>query len=111
VVLDGVGGEPGATAFALTADGGRFSAHGAPSGAFAPVDPAAAARRGITLFGIGHVQFAPAELRRLTSYILGEAAAGRVRPVVGQVLPLDRAAEAHAVIEGRGVVGKVVLEV
>ncbi|MCI3272067.1 zinc-binding dehydrogenase [Streptomyces cylindrosporus] len=32
VVLDGVGGQLGGVAFGLTADGGRFSAHGAPSG-------------------------------------------------------------------------------
>ncbi|MFJ1974254.1 zinc-binding dehydrogenase [Streptomyces sp. NPDC087903] len=111
VVLDGVGGETGTAAFPLTADGGRFSAHGAPSGGFASVDTDAADRRGITLFGIGDVRFAPAELWRLTSYALGEAAAGRVRPVVGRVVPLERASEAHALIEGRGVVGKVVLEV
>lgn len=36
VVLDGVGGQLGATAFPLTAEGGRFSAHGAPSGGFSP---------------------------------------------------------------------------
>jgi NADPH2:quinone reductase len=111
VVLDGVGGEAGATAFALTADGGRFSAHGAPSGGFATIAADDAAHRGIKLFGIADVQFAPAELRRLTSYAFEEAAAGRLRPVVGEVLRLERAAQAHAVIEGRGVVGKVVLEV
>lgn len=109
VVLDGVGGQLGGAAFPLTADGGRFSAHGAPSGGFATLDPGEADRHGIKLFGIGDVQFSPADLRRLTSYALGEAAAGRLRPVIGQVFPLARAAEAHAAIEGRGLVGKVVL--
>ncbi|MFF1764188.1 zinc-binding dehydrogenase [Streptomyces sp. NPDC058249] len=110
VVLDGVGGELGATAFPLTADGGRFSAHGAPSGGFSPVDPDEAARRSITLFGIGDVQFTPADLRRYMSAALTEAAAGRLRPVIGEVFPLERAAEAHAAIEGRGLVGKVLLK-
>jgi NADPH2:quinone reductase len=32
MVFDGVGGEIGKAAFAITALGGRFSAHGAPSG-------------------------------------------------------------------------------
>ncbi len=36
VVFDGVGGEIGRAAFEVAARGGRFSAHGAPSGAFAP---------------------------------------------------------------------------
>jgi NADPH2:quinone reductase len=35
VVLDGVGGATGTAAFAVVADGGRFSARGSPSGSFA----------------------------------------------------------------------------
>jgi NADPH2:quinone reductase len=111
VVLDGVGGQLGATALALTADGGRFSAHGAPSGTFATLDTQEAAHRDIKLFGIADVQFPPADLRRLTSYTFAEAVAGRLRPVIGEVFELARAGDAHAVIEGRGVVGKVVLKV
>ncbi|MFJ2832906.1 zinc-binding dehydrogenase [Streptomyces sp. NPDC087263] len=111
VVLDGVGGQLGATAFPLTAKGGRFSAHGAPSGGFSPIDPAEAARLDITLFGIADVQFTPTDLHRFTSTALAEAAAGRLRPVIGEVFPLERAGDAHAAVEGRGLVGKVVLEV
>lgn len=110
VVLDGVGGELGAAAFPLTADGGRFSAHGAPSGGFTVVDAEEAGRRGVSLFGIGDVQFEATDLRRLTAYALEEAAAGRLRPVVGEVFPLEEAGAAHAAVEGRGVVGKVVLK-
>lgn len=109
VVLDGVGGELGLAAFPLTAEGGRFSAHGAPSGGFAAVDAAEAERRGVTLFGIGDVQFGEAEARRLTAHVLAEAAAGRLRPVIGARFPLTEAAAAHAAIEGRELVGKVVL--
>lgn len=111
VVLDGVGGELGAAALSLAVDGGRFSAHGAASGGFSPVDTAEADRRGIKLFGIGDVQFGPADLHRFTSEAFAEAAAGRLRPVIGEVFPLERAGDAHAAIEGRGLVGKVVLEV
>ncbi|WP_406170875.1 zinc-binding dehydrogenase [Streptomyces sp. NBC_00996] len=111
VVLDGVGGELGATAFPLTADGGRFSAHGAPTGGFSPVDPAEATRRGIKLFGIEDVQFGSADLRRFMSDALSAAAAGRLRPVIGEVFPLERAGDAHAAVEERGLVGKVVLKV
>ncbi|WP_261727501.1 zinc-binding dehydrogenase, partial [Streptomyces fulvoviolaceus] len=85
VVLDGVGGQLGTAAFPLAADGGRFSAHGAPSGGFATLDTGEADRRGIKLFGISDVQFGPADLSRLTTYALGEAAEGRLRPVVGGV--------------------------
>jgi NADPH2:quinone reductase len=38
-------------------------------------------------------------------------AGGFVRPIVGQRFPLDRAADALNVIDGRGALGKVVLDV
>jgi NADPH2:quinone reductase len=38
-------------------------------------------------------------------------AAGAVRPIIGANFPLERAAEALALIEGRGAIGKVVLDV
>ncbi|WP_392676255.1 zinc-binding dehydrogenase [Streptomyces sp. LN785] len=109
VVLDGVGGSMGAAAFALVADGGRFSAHGAPSGGFAPIDAGEAARRSVTLRTIADVQLTDAEHVRLAGQALAEAAAGRLRPVIGKVFPLEQAAQAHAAIEGRGLVGKVLL--
>ncbi|MFC0847568.1 zinc-binding dehydrogenase [Streptomyces noboritoensis] len=111
VVLDGVGGAVGAAAFPLTAPGGRFSAHGAPTGDFAAVLPEEAARRSITVLGIADVQIPPARRVALAARALEEAASGRLRTVVGAVYPLERAGEAHAVIEGRGVVGKVLLSV
>ncbi|PKV86502.1 zinc-binding dehydrogenase [Streptomyces sp. TLI_146] len=112
VVLDGVGGAVGSAAFPLTAPGGRFSAHGAPTGdGFAAVPLEEAGRRSITVLGIADVQIPPAQRVSLAARALEEAAAGRLRPVVGAVYPLERAGEAHAVIEGRGVVGKVLLSV
>ncbi|MFI6103843.1 zinc-binding dehydrogenase [Streptomyces sp. NPDC051310] len=111
VVLDGVGGRVGAAAYPLVADGGRFSAHGAPTGGFAPVDPAAAEGRGVRLLGIGDVQLADDAHVRLAERALAEAAAGRLRPVIGAAFPLERAADAHAAIESRNLVGKVVLTV
>ena len=41
---------------------------------------------------------------------LGHIAAGKLEPVVHQVLPLARAAEAHQILEKRAAFGKVVLE-
>ncbi|OKJ99411.1 NADPH:quinone reductase [Streptomyces sp. CB03234] len=111
VVLDGVGGQPGLAAFGLVVDGGRFSAHGAPTGGFAAVDPGEAERRGVRLLGIGDVQLPPEAYARLADRALAEAAAGRLRPVIGGTFPLDRAAEAHAAIENRSLLGKVVLTV
>jgi NADPH:quinone reductase len=109
VVLDNIGGAVGEAAFALVAPGGHFSAHGTPSGRFAQVDTAEAESRGITVSGIGEVQLSPEEYRRLTARALAEAAAGRISPVVGQTYPLAKAADAHAAIEARTVIGKTLL--
>ncbi|RKT02793.1 NADPH:quinone reductase-like Zn-dependent oxidoreductase [Streptomyces sp. 3211.6] len=111
VVLDGVGGEVGLAAFALVAQGGRFSAHGAPTGGFAQVDPADAAARGVRLLGIGDVQLTAPEHAELAGQALRTAAEGALRPVIGGTFPLERAASAHEAIESRELVGKAVLTV
>ncbi|MER5177611.1 zinc-binding dehydrogenase [Streptomyces sp. NPDC002896] len=109
VLLDGVGGELGTRAFELVADGGRVSAHGAPSGGFAELDQESAGRRGIALRGIADVQFETPEIVRLATKALAEAAAGRLHPVIAQEFPLSRAADAHRAIEARSVPGKALL--
>jgi hypothetical protein len=109
VVLDGVGGDVGRAAFGVIADGGRFSAHGAPSGDFAPVEAEEAAARGIVLRTIRDLWFAPEEAAWLLAEALGDAAAGRLRPAVIRPLPLRRAADAHRVVDERRTAGKTVL--
>ncbi|WP_214409658.1 zinc-binding dehydrogenase [Sphaerisporangium fuscum] len=109
VVFEGAGGEIGRAAFEITARGGRISAHGASSGGFAPIDPEEAERRGISVRGIQHVQLTPADHKRLAERAVTEAAAGRIRPVIGRTFPLEQAAEAHAAIESREILGKTLL--
>lgn len=111
VVLDGVGGEVGLAAFSLVADGGRFSAHGAPTGGFAPVDPADAAARGIRLLGIGDVQMTVPQHAEFAAEVLRSAAKGDLRPVIGGTFPLAQAAAAHEAIESRTLLGKTVITV
>ncbi|MGI5349538.1 zinc-binding dehydrogenase [Streptomyces sp. CA-250714] len=111
VVFDGVGGAIGHAAFELTARGARFSAHGAASGGFTELDATAAAERGVTLAGIDQVQFSAAEAKPLLDRALLEAAAGRLRPVIGQTFALEDAAKAHAAIEARDALGKTLLTV
>ncbi len=111
VVLDNVGGDLGEASFALVAPGGRFSAHGTPSGRFAAVDEAEAQRRRVVVTGIERVQMSDAELTRYTDRAFAEAAAGTIAPVIGQTFPLDRAADAHTAIEGRQVFGTTLLTI
>jgi NADPH2:quinone reductase len=109
VVLDNVGGALGEAAFTLAARGGRFSAHGTPSGRFASVDRRAADERGVAVTGIEAAQLSDRDRMRYVGQALREAAAGVIAPVVGQTFPLDRAGAAHAAIEGRTAFGKTLI--
>ncbi|MGW2217685.1 zinc-binding dehydrogenase [Nonomuraea sp. NPDC001684] len=111
VVFDGVGGELGRQAFEVTARGGRFSVHGASSGSATTVDPAEADRRGVTVIGLEQLFALGQDGNERAVRALAEAAAGRLKAVVGRTFPLERAAEAHAAIEARAVNGKTLLEV
>jgi NADPH:quinone reductase len=109
VVFDGAGGRLGQAAFEVTAPGGRFSAHGMSDGGFARLDAQQAADRRITVHGIEGAQHDPATFRRHAAAALAEAAAGRLRPVIGQTFPLNRAAAAHTALEARATVAKTLL--
>ena len=108
VVFDGVGGAIGRAAFELLGRGGRMVSFGLASGEWATIAADAAAARGATLVRPGAT---PEQMRAFTETVLAQAAAGRLRPVIGQRFPLERAADAHAAIEGRVTIGKTLLEV
>jgi NADPH2:quinone reductase len=107
VVFDGAGGERGTASFGIIARGGRFSGHGMSDGGFARLDPAEVRRRGVTVNGIG--EYVPEVFRQRAAAALAAAAAGRIRPVIGQEYPLARAADAHAALESRTAVAKTLL--
>jgi NADPH2:quinone reductase len=112
VVFDGVGGEIGLAAFGLLGTlrpGGRFVPFGMASGAFAPVSPSLAQERQVSV--LASIPPAPDEITVLARAALAEASAGRLRPVIGQVLDLAEAAGAHAAIEARETIGKTLLTV
>ncbi|MEA2150369.1 MAG: NADPH:quinone reductase [Solirubrobacteraceae bacterium] len=109
VVFDGVGGPLAAAAFDLVALGGRFCSYGMASGAFSPITQAVAEDFGVTLVRSGGLT--PDRARTLSARALALAAAGRLRPVVGQTFALDRAGDAHAAIEARATIGKTLLVV
>jgi NADPH2:quinone reductase len=107
VVFDGVGGELGLESLARVRPGGRVLSFGQASGTFTESSTGALARRGVTMLrGTGA---RPDESGALSAIALAEAAAGRLKPHVGQVLPLERAAGAHAAIEARTTLGKTLL--
>jgi NADPH:quinone reductase len=109
VVLDGVGGPLGAAAFELIADGGRFSAHGSPSGSFTAIDRDEARRRQVRVSTIADLQYGPGERARLMKDILEELRQQRIAPRIGQTFQLREAARAHLAIEARQTIGKTLL--
>jgi NADPH:quinone reductase len=108
VVFDGVGGEIGRAAFDLLDSDGRMLSYGLASGRWASIPNELAAERGVRLV---RQSSTPDELRAHTLSALAAAAAGRLRPVIGQRYPLDRAGDAHAAMESRTTLGKTLLEV
>jgi NADPH2:quinone reductase len=107
VVFDGVGGQVGVTAFGLLRPGGRFVPFGMASGAFTPVPPDLAKQRRIAV--LASTPPTAYEMREYTTAALAAAARGQLRPVIGQVLDLAKAADAHAAIEARETIGKTLL--
>ncbi|MEY9929496.1 NADPH:quinone reductase-like Zn-dependent oxidoreductase [Catenulispora sp. GP43] len=106
VVFDGVGGDTGRTAFGQLRRGGRILTYGLASGQWAEIPEDEAERRGVRVV---RPTAGPGDMRRLTESALRAAADGRLRPVIGQRFPLERADEAHAAIQERRTVGKTLL--
>ncbi len=118
VVFDGVGGAAGRAAVDLLGPGGKHLVFGWTESGLAggpiPFEEGELAARGvesITPLGPAMLQKAGGDnpVRTLETQALTLAAEGVLRPAVTR-FPLSEAAAAHRALEGRGTVGKVVLE-
>ncbi|MCO6007326.1 zinc-binding dehydrogenase [Actinoallomurus purpureus] len=110
LVLDGVGGEAGQTAFGLLAPGGRLVLFGWSAGEpvrFTSSDLFQRSLSASVALGPGILR-GSGGLRGLQERALAEAAAGRLVPAV-QTFALKDAPAAHRALETRATVGKVVL--
>ncbi|KDN81650.1 zinc-binding dehydrogenase [Kitasatospora cheerisanensis] len=108
LVLDGVGGAVGRAATTLLRNGGRLLSYGLAGGSWTELPEAEIRARGLTVLGLRPT---PDAVRRATAHVLAEAAAHRLRPVIGRRFPLARAADAHRAIEARATLGKTLLDV
>ncbi|AEB12427.1 zinc-binding dehydrogenase [Marinithermus hydrothermalis] len=104
-VVDHTGAEFWQGVIKATANGGRIAFVGASSGYEAVTPLAHVFYRQLTIYGS-----TMASKSRLYP-ILRFVREGKLKPVVGAVLPLEAAAEGHRLLEERAVFGKVVLEV
>jgi NADPH2:quinone reductase len=109
LTLDGVGGPIGTAAFDMMADGGRFSAHGSPSGSFADIDADTARNRQVQVSTIGDLQFGHGDRSRLMKDVIDQLAERRIVPLIGQTFSLAEARKAHQAIEARQTLAKTLL--
>ena len=111
LVYDGVGGDVGRTSLELLRPGGRLVMFGFSSGTATQLTTGDLVGRGITAgWSLGPRMMAlPGGIPGLAFRALERVAAGRWRPLVS-TYPLGEAARAHADLEARRALGKVVLE-
>ncbi len=112
LVYDGVGGQLGRSALELLRPGGRLVMFGFSSGAPTPFETSDVVSRGLSVgWSLGPRMLAlPGGIPGLARRSLERLAAGAWRPLVS-TYPLGDAARAHADLEQRRALGKVVLVV
>jgi NADPH2:quinone reductase len=101
VVLDGVGGAAGRAAFERLARGGRHVVYGWSAGEMTPISTGDIVARSLT---VSSALVRPGDLRALEERALSSG----LTPLL-TTFPLAEAAAAHAALEARETVGKVVL--
>lgn len=109
IIFDGVGGATSRTLTPHLRRGARYLPHGAASGEWGDIDADLAAQGGITVVPLSAIGADPSHNHALIDQAFALAAAGKLRPVIGQSFPLERAADAHAAIESRTTLGKTLL--
>jgi NADPH2:quinone reductase len=111
VVLDSLGGQTSAQSLALLAPFGTQVVYGAAGGAL-PDIPSGLLLGMRTVTGFGIVQWRtarPDKSRWILTALTGYLADGRLRPTVQATVPLDDAQRAHALLEDRSRIGRVLL--
>jgi len=114
VVLDPVGGDRFTDSLRALREEGRLVVVGFTGGSIPEVKVNRLLLNNVDVVGAGWGAFVlskPELSREIGAELDKMIAAGMVRPVVGARFPLDRAADAMRLIEERGALGKVVLEV
>jgi NADPH2:quinone reductase len=114
VVLDPVGGDRFTDSLRSLAEGGRLVVVGFTGGSIPEVKVNRLLLNNTDVVGAGwgaYVMGKPQENAAIGAAVDDLIARGFVRPIVGERFPLERAADALKLIDGRGALGKVVLDV
>lgn len=114
VILDMVAGDYVARELSCLADDGRLVIIAVQGGTKSQIDAGAVLRRRLTITGSTlrprSVQFKSAIAHALRETVWPWLDSGKVKPVIHQVFPADKAAEAHALMESNQHIGKLVLQ-
>jgi NADPH2:quinone reductase len=113
VVVDPVGGDRFTDSIRSLREGGRVVVVGFTGGSIPEVRVNRLLLRNTEVIGAGWGAFVvgkPAVSREIGEALERLIADGAVRPIVGARFPLEQAADALELIDGRGATGKVVLE-
>jgi len=112
VVYDSVGKATFDKSLDCLAPRGYIVLYGQSSGPVGPFDPQILNAKGglfLTRPSLAHYTLTREELLRRAGDVLGWAASGELKVVIGARFPLSRAGEAHRELEGRRTTGKVLL--
>jgi NADPH2:quinone reductase len=113
VILDMVAGDYIGRGVQALAEDGRLALIAVQGGVKAEIDAGLVLRRRLTITGSTlrprSAAFKAALAQALRREVWPLIEAGRIKPVVHAVLPADRAAEAHALMESNEHIGKIVL--
>lgn len=110
VVLETTGGSVSESAFDLLTPGtGRMVIYGMTSGQPPRFDPLAVYHRGVSVTGFASTALTADQQTRLRDEAFALASNGALKPIIGAVLPLSKAAAAHQAFEERTTIGKTLL--
>jgi NADPH2:quinone reductase len=114
MVVDPVGGDRFTDSLRCLCPGGRVVVVGFTAGAIPEVKVNRLLLRNVSVIGAGLDRWwdgRPEEMVRIGAEVSRLAETGAIAPVVGRRFPLGGGADAMRLLEGRGAVGKVVLDV
>ncbi|WP_300755182.1 NAD(P)H-quinone oxidoreductase [Janthinobacterium sp.] len=115
VILDMVGGDYLPREIDCLADDGRIGVIAVQGGSKATLDVGQLLRRRLTVTGSTlrprSVAFKAAIAAHLQATVWPLIEAGKIKPVIYKTFPLDKASEAHALMESSTHVGKIMLQV
>ncbi|MGK5019420.1 NAD(P)H-quinone oxidoreductase [Janthinobacterium sp. LB2P10] len=115
VILDMVGGDYLPREIDCLADDGRIGLIAVQGGSKATVDLGQVLRRRLSISGSTlrprSVAFKAAIAKHLRTTVWPLIEAGKIKPVIYQTFPLEKAGEAHALMESSTHVGKIMLQV